>query len=73
LIFQWSDEINTLQIRIVPWTNYFFGATSVVGVVRNTVVNAIGEEPPPLAYLPMTQDYSPAVTMQVRTSGAPKP
>jgi hypothetical protein len=28
LIFQWSDETNTFQIRIVPWTNYFFGATS---------------------------------------------
>ena len=42
----------------------------MVGIVRNTVVNAIGEEPPPLAYLPMTQDCSPAVIMQVRTSGA---
>lgn len=44
----------------------------VVGVVRNTVVNAIGEESQPLAYLPMTQDYSAAVTMQVRTSGLPE-
>jgi ABC-type antimicrobial peptide transport system permease subunit len=35
-------------------------------------VNAIGEEPQPLAYLPMAQDYSPAVTMQVRTSGRPE-
>jgi putative ABC transport system permease protein len=54
---------------------HFFGETmlrEVVGVVRNTVVNAIGEEPQPLAYLPMTQDYSAAVTMQVRTSGRPE-
>ena len=44
----------------------------VVGVARNTVVNAIGEEPQPLAYLPLTQDYAPAVTMQVRTNGRPE-
>jgi putative ABC transport system permease protein len=41
-------------------------------VVRDTVVNNIGEEPQPLAYLPLTQDFSPAVTMQVRTSGGPE-
>ena len=55
---------------------HFFGETQlreVVGVVRNVVVNAIGEEPQPLAYLPLTQDFSPAVTMQVRTTGKPEP
>jgi predicted permease len=54
---------------------HFFGETGlreVVGVVRNTVVNAIGEDPQPLAYLPLTQDYAPAATMQVRTSGRPE-
>jgi predicted permease len=54
---------------------HFFGETAlreVVGVARNTVVNAIGEEPQPLAYLPLTQDYAPAVTMQVRTNGRPE-
>jgi predicted permease len=54
---------------------HFFGEDQlreVVGVVRNTVVNAIGEEPQPLAYLPLTQDFSPAVTMQVRTSARPE-
>jgi predicted permease len=54
---------------------HFFGETllrEVVGVVRNTVVNAIGEEPQPLAYLPLVQDFSPAVTMQVRTSARPE-
>ncbi|HYA62774.1 MAG TPA: ABC transporter permease [Candidatus Sulfotelmatobacter sp.] len=53
---------------------HFFGEPDlreVVGVVKNTVVNAIGEEPQPLAYLPITQDYSPAATLQVRTSGRP--
>jgi predicted permease len=44
----------------------------IVGVVRNTVVNNIGEEPQPVAYLPLAQNYSPAVTLQVRTSGRPE-
>jgi len=55
---------------------HFFGETNlreVVGVVHNTVVNAIGEEPQPLAYLPLTQDFAPAVTMQVRTNARPQP
>jgi predicted permease len=54
---------------------HFFGETAlreVVGIARNTVVNAIGEEPQPLAYLPLTQDYAPAVTMQVRTNSRPE-
>ena len=66
----WPNE-NALGKRF-----HFFGETQlreVVGIVRNTVVNAIGEEPQPLAYLPLTQDFSPAVTMQVRTSGKPEP
>lgn len=65
----WSNE------SVVGKRFHFFGETmlrEVVGVVRNTVVNAIGEESQPLAYLPMTQDYSAAVTMQVRTSGLPE-
>ena len=55
---------------------HFFGETQlreVVGVVHDTVVNNIGEDPQPLVYLPMTQDYSPAATMQVRTVGPPGP
>jgi putative ABC transport system permease protein len=54
---------------------HFFGDPTlreIVGVVRNTVVNNIGEEPQPLAYLPLAQNYSPAVTLQVRTSGRPE-
>jgi ABC-type antimicrobial peptide transport system permease subunit len=44
----------------------------IVGVVGNTVVNQVGEQPQPLAYLPITQDYSPAVTLQVRTTSRPQ-
>src|SRR5216684_1515974 len=54
---------------------HFFGDPTlreIVGVVRNTVVNNIGEEPQPLAYLPLVQNYSPAVILQVRTSGRPE-
>jgi predicted permease len=43
----------------------------VVGVVKNTVINQIGEDPQPVAYLPMTQHYSPFATVQVRTAGRP--
>jgi putative ABC transport system permease protein len=54
---------------------HFFGdpkLLEVVGVVGNTVINQIGEDPQPLAYLPLTQDYSPAATLQVCTSGDPR-
>jgi predicted permease len=53
---------------------HFFGETQlleVVGVVGNTVINQIGEDPQPLVYLPLTQDYAPAAELQVRTSADP--
>lgn len=55
---------------------HFFGDTmlrEVVGISRNSVVNAIGEVPPPLVYLPVAQDYAPAATLQVQTTGKPEP
>ena len=54
---------------------HFFGEPQlreVVGVARDTVVNNIGEDAQPLAYLPLTQDFAPAATMQVRTNGSPE-
>lgn len=54
---------------------HFFGDATllqVVGIVGNTTVNNIGEEPVPLAYLPIAQAYSPAVTLQVGTEGRPE-
>ena len=53
---------------------HFFGEPDlreVVGVAKNIVLNQIGETPQPVIYLPMTQDYSPAATLQVRTSADP--
>jgi predicted permease len=53
---------------------HFFGDTKlleVVGIVKDTVINNIGEVPVPLAYLPVTQDYAPAATLQIQTTGKP--
>ena len=54
---------------------HFFGdkeLREVVGIVSNVVVNQVGEDSQPMAYLPMTQDYSPFATLQVRTTGNPE-
>ena len=54
---------------------HFFGDTTlreIVGVVANSVVNEVGEEPQPIVFLPMTQDYAPAATLHVRTTGNPE-
>ena len=43
----------------------------VVGVVRTSTISTIGETPQPTMYFSMRQQYSPAVTLQVRTTGDP--
>jgi predicted permease len=43
----------------------------VVGVVRNTAVLAIGEQPQPEIYLPLEQRFSSFATLQVRTASNP--
>jgi len=45
----------------------------VIGIVGTTVVGQIGEDPQPVAYLPMRQQYSPFGTLVVRTSSNPEP
>lgn len=44
----------------------------VVGIVADSVVRNIGEDPQPVAYFPLRQRYSPAATLQVRTVGNPE-
>jgi len=44
----------------------------VVGVVGTTIVGQIGEDPQPIAYFPMRQQYSPFATLVVRTTGNPE-
>ena len=43
----------------------------VVGVCGNSVTANIGEEPQPVAYLPLDQDYQSFVSLLVRTDGNP--
>jgi predicted permease len=50
----------------------FFGDpeyTEVIGVVRDSKYNTIGEDPTPFVYLPMVQSYQPAATLLVRAPG----
>lgn len=44
----------------------------VVGVIADSVIANIGEDPQPAIYYSMRQRYSPAASFQVRTSGNPK-
>ncbi|HEX8559176.1 MAG TPA: ABC transporter permease [Pyrinomonadaceae bacterium] len=44
----------------------------VIGVVQNSNVYSVGEEPQPCVYLSLQQDYAPAVVLFVRTSGDPR-
>ncbi len=44
----------------------------VVGVVGTAVIGQIGEEPQPIAYVPMRQQYSPFAALVVRTTGNPE-
>ena len=44
----------------------------VIGMVRNSVVTQIGEDPQMQVYLPMRQNYTPTGVLHVRTAGAPE-
>jgi putative ABC transport system permease protein len=49
----------------------FFGDPDfreVIGIAANTKVFTLGEEPQPIAYIPLLQMYQPAMTLNVRTS-----
>jgi predicted permease len=45
----------------------------VVGVAATAVVGAVGENPTPLIYRPIQQEYSPGVSLLVRAAGDPAP
>ena len=52
----------------------FFGQTEIreiVGIVRNAAVFQVGEDPQAVIYLPLAQNFTPAATIQVRTTSAP--
>jgi predicted permease len=53
----------------------FFGQTQlreIVGIVRNATVFQVGEDPQAAIYMPLAQNFTPAVTIQVRTTGSPE-
>jgi predicted permease len=56
------------RFAIVTTPNLF----QVVGVVGTTIVGRIGEDPQPVAYFPMRQQYSPFASLLVRTTGNPE-
>jgi len=43
----------------------------VVGVVADSVINNVGEDPTPMIYRPMQQEFVPAAALIVRTNGEP--
>jgi putative ABC transport system permease protein len=45
----------------------------IVGIVATSVANAVGEDPTPVIYRPLQQDYSAGVSLLVRTKGDPEP
>ncbi|HEY2152808.1 MAG TPA: ABC transporter permease [Vicinamibacterales bacterium] len=45
----------------------------VVGVVATAVINSVGEDPTPMIYRPLRQEYAPGVALLIRTSGNPEP
>jgi predicted permease len=54
--------------------SFFSNATEwqVVGVVGNSVVNQIGEDPQPVAYYALRQQYSSIAALEVRTTSSPE-
>jgi predicted permease len=63
-----GEEALGKRFAIVNTTNLL----QVVGVVGTTVIGQIGEDPQPIAYFPMRQQYSPFATLIVRTAGNPE-
>jgi putative ABC transport system permease protein len=64
----WPGQ-NALNKRfaIVQQTTLF----EIVGVAETSVINAVGEDPTPMIYRPIQQEYSPGVSLLVRTRGDP--
>jgi len=53
----------------------FFGDEefrTVAGVVENTKIFTLGEDPQPQAYVPLGQSFEPAMVLHVRTAGDPR-
>jgi putative ABC transport system permease protein len=67
LIWPGQDALGKRFTIVVDPNQY-----EVVGVVGTTIVGAVGEEPQPVAYFPLRQQYSPVGAIAVRTTGNPE-
>ncbi|HET8922720.1 MAG TPA: ABC transporter permease [Candidatus Acidoferrum sp.] len=67
LLWPGQEPVGKHFFIVVDPTKY-----EVVGVVGTTVVGQIGEDPQPVAYFPLRQQYSPLATLVVRTTGDPE-
>ena len=65
-----TDDAVGKRFTIVshPETRY-----EIVAVAKDSVVNQVGEDPTPMIYRPMQQEYAPQAGMIVRTKGEPGP
>ncbi len=65
-----TDDAVGKQFTIVshPETRY-----EIVAVAKDSVVNQVGEDPTPMIYRPMQQEYAPQAGLIVRTKGEPGP
>lgn len=65
-----TDEAVGKRFTIVshPETRY-----EIVAVAKDSVVNQVGEDPTPMIYRPMQQEYAPQAGLIVRTKGEPGP
>jgi len=63
-----TDDAVSKRFTVVgqPETLY-----EVVGIAKDSVVNNVGEDPTPMIYRPMQQEYAPAAALVVRTKGDP--
>ncbi len=66
----WPFE-NPLGKRLVRGTGEGARRAEVVGVVRDTKVRTLGEDPRPHVFFSFTQDYSPMMYVLARTRGNP--
>ncbi len=68
-LFAGEDAISK-RFTIVSYPEIFY---EVVGVAKDSVINQVGEDPAPMIYRPMQQEYAPAVALIVRTRDEPGP
>jgi predicted permease len=61
-----QDALNK-RFTVVQQTTLY----DIVGVVATSVLNAVGEDPTPMIYRPIQQEYAPGATLLVRTKGDP--